>query len=241
VNAAPLPGLTNWNSITVYGFPSIKTLRPLRISDVSYMAGDVYPVDHVPVKRDLPGAPSCAIPSRVDAAAHYRQLLQLGREEFLASAAPAALVRYRREPGDPAASGVTTLSLDEDLPPEYPTEETLPFGKDLPDEVDLEVYPLAKKPGASFPDRITIGRTSNNDIVIADTSISRLHAYLRRHGAEWVVADAGSKNGSWLKGAPLEARKERAVASRAVLRLGDVDLTFYKAADLYAALGGTSS
>src|SRR5512144_2406118 len=92
VNAAPLPGLTNWNSITVYGFPSIKTLRPLRISDVSYMAGDVYPVDHVPVKRDLPVAPSCAIPSRVDAAAHYRQLLQLGREEFLASAAPAALV-----------------------------------------------------------------------------------------------------------------------------------------------------
>src|SRR5256885_44041 len=43
VNAAPLPGLTNWNSTTVYGFPSIKTLRPLRISDVSYMAQDVYP------------------------------------------------------------------------------------------------------------------------------------------------------------------------------------------------------
>src|SRR5881628_2198010 len=42
VNAAPLPGLTNWNSMTVYGFPSISTLRPLRISDVSYMARHVY-------------------------------------------------------------------------------------------------------------------------------------------------------------------------------------------------------
>src|SRR5436305_2966263 len=43
VNAAPFPGLTNWNSTTVYGFPSMRTLRPLRISDVSYMARDVYP------------------------------------------------------------------------------------------------------------------------------------------------------------------------------------------------------
>src|SRR5690242_13920635 len=43
VNAAPLPGLTNWNSTMVYGFPSIKTLRPLRISDVSYMARRLYP------------------------------------------------------------------------------------------------------------------------------------------------------------------------------------------------------
>src|SRR5258706_7868710 len=60
VNAAPLPGFTNWNSMTVYGLPSIKTLRPLRISDVSYMAGDVYPVDDTPVKR-LPVGPGYAM------------------------------------------------------------------------------------------------------------------------------------------------------------------------------------
>ena len=35
VKAAPLPGLTNWNSTTVHGEPSIITLRPLRMSDVS--------------------------------------------------------------------------------------------------------------------------------------------------------------------------------------------------------------
>ena len=50
VNAAPLPGLMNWNSTTVYGFPSISTLRPLRISDVSYMARHVYPAAVGPVK-----------------------------------------------------------------------------------------------------------------------------------------------------------------------------------------------
>src|SRR5687768_4743120 len=163
VNAAPLPGLTNWNSITVYGFPSIKTLRPLRISDVSYMAGSFTPRPLL-----LSNQLVCDIVD-VDAAAHYRQLVQLGREEFLASAAPAALVRYRLEKEDPTSSGVHTLSIDEEI------EETLPAGRDSPPlPTDLEVYPLTKKAGASFPDRITIGRTVNNDIVIADSSVSRL-------------------------------------------------------------------
>lgn len=168
----------------------------------------------------------------MDAAAHYRQLLQLGRDEFLAAAAPAALVRYRKDDEDPASSGVNTLSLDEEL------EETLPHGRVTIDEVDLQIFPLSKKPGASFPDRITIGRTTNNDVVIADSSISRLHAYVRREGAGWLVADAGSKNGSWVRGEALEPRREKSLPSRGLLKLGDVDLTFYTAHDLYAALGG---
>jgi FHA domain len=168
----------------------------------------------------------------VDAAAHYRQLLQLGRDEFLAAAAPAALVRYRTADEDPATSGMTTLSLDEEI------EETLPHGRVGLDELDLQIFPLTKKPGASFPDRITIGRTSNNDLVLVDSSISRLHAYVRRAGTGWVVADAGSKNGSFLRGEPLGARREQPLPSRAILKLGDVEMTFYTATDLYSALGG---
>ncbi len=180
-----------------------------------------------------------------DAAGHYRQLLQLGRDGFLGAAAPAALVRYRKLGEGRGGSGAQTLTLDDDREDsglsraEYVSEETLPFGKDLPDEIELEVYPLTKKPGASFPDRITIGRTANNDVVVADSSITRLHAYVKRVGGDWVVADAGSKNGSWLRGAALVPRKEQPLASRALLRFGDVDVTFYVAADLYAALGGT--
>jgi len=171
----------------------------------------------------------------VDAAAQYRQLLQLGRSDFLAAAAPAALVRYRSEMTDETPwPSAATLSIDEEI------EETLPHGKDwAPGDVEFELYPVAKKPGASFPDRITIGRIGNNDIVIPDPSVSRLHAYVRRDGAQWLVADAGSKNGSWLTGEALDARRERALPSKAILRLGEVDVTFYVASDLYAALGGT--
>ncbi|MDQ3334408.1 MAG: FHA domain-containing protein [Myxococcota bacterium] len=171
----------------------------------------------------------------MDQAAHYRNLAALGRDEFLSSAAPAAFVRFRAIDAkeDPIEQ---TLSMDTGVDE---VDETMPIGKvSLSDVVHMEIYPLVKKAGASFPDRITIGRTSNNDIVVADASISRLHAYVRRDGRQWVVADGGSKNGSWLKGSPLEARRERPLETRVVLRLGDVDLTFYLASDLYAMLGG---
>jgi len=171
----------------------------------------------------------------MDAAAHYRQLVELGRDEFLAAAAPAALVRYRADE-TPEFSGQTTLTLDETV-----DESTLPIGKELPDgHVSVEIYPLAKKPGASFADRITIGRTPNNDIAINDHSVSRLHAYVRLDGKTWVVADAGSKNGSWMRGKALEPRKEQPMASHAVVRIGEVDLTFFTAADLYESLRAMS-
>jgi hypothetical protein len=188
------------------------------------------------------GEPRVCDIDAVDAAAHYRQLLQLGRDEFLAAAAPGALVRYRAEgsstePGGPRA-GSAGFGGPRSTPEEV-MEETLPHGTVDLDAIDLQVFPLAKKPGASFADRITIGRTSNNDVVIADASVSRLHAYVRRDGNAWLIADAGSKNGSWLRGGALEARRERPLPSRALVKLGDVELTFYEALDLYAALGGS--
>jgi hypothetical protein len=173
----------------------------------------------------------------VDATAHYRHLIALGREGFLASSAPAALVRYRGSEGDLDDGGATPM-LDQD---DDTHEETLPHRKDVPEGGGtlVEVYPLTKKPGASFPDRITIGRTANNDIVIVDNSVSRFHAYVRLDDKQWIVADAGSKNGSWLSASSLAARKERKLSSKSILRIGDVDLTFYLAPDLYAALGGS--
>jgi pSer/pThr/pTyr-binding forkhead associated (FHA) protein len=167
----------------------------------------------------------------MDAAAHYRTLIALGRDEFLAAAAPAAFVRFR-EPGS-SSTFDQTMTIDQDS-----IDETLPHGQYSVTDIGIELYPLAKKPGASFPDRITIGRTSNNDICVADHSVSRLHAYVRQHGPGWAVADAGSKNGSWLRGEKLEPRRERPLTSRNVLRIGDVDLTFYTAIDLFSVLGG---
>lgn len=171
----------------------------------------------------------------MDAAGHYRHLIGLGREDFLATAAPAAFVRYPSHTPAGLASADRTLTIDEEA-----LDETMaPPSRFSERELGLEVYPLLKKPGASFADRITIGRTHNNDVVIVDHSVSRLHAYVRQQPTGWVVADAGSKNGSWLDGDTLEPRRERSLPSKILLRLGEVDLTFYVASDLFDALGGS--
>jgi hypothetical protein len=172
----------------------------------------------------------------MDAAAHYRHLLSLGREEFLAAAAPAVLVRLRAPEAGPTATRTKTLTIDAEVLGET-VDARVPHGKFNPGATEMELYPLAKKPGASFRDRITIGRTGNNDVVIEEPSVSRLHAYVRELDG-WVVADAGSKNGSWLGETWLEPRREAPLAPGTVVRFGDVVLTFHRAADLFELLGG---
>src|SRR5690242_5211907 len=175
----------------------------------------------------------------MEASAHYRHLWTLGRDEFLAAAAPAALIRYSALRAGSGSLGMTTQTLDRDLlnEPDEGVDGAGLHGRVTAEPTEMEIYPLAKKPGASFRDRITIGRTSNNDVVIVDHSVSRLHGYVRQTDG-WLYADAGSKNGSWLDDQRLEPRREAPLSTGAVLRLGDVVATFYPAAHLFDLLGG---
>ena len=57
--------------------------------------------------------------------------------------------------------------------------------------------------GSEFPltdDRTTIGRGSDNVLVIPDISVSRQHVIVQREGERWVVVDQGSGNGTRLNG-----------------------------------------
>ena len=49
-------------------------------------------------------------------------------------------------------------------------------------------------------DPIVIGRLSTNDVVLADSNVSRRHAELRRSGETWSLVDLGSTNGSLVNG-----------------------------------------
>jgi len=62
--------------------------------------------------------------------------------------------------------------------------------------------------------RLTIGRSSRNDICLNDPFVSRLHAEIRRDGEFFVLYDSGSANGTYHNGQRIE--------SRAALQLGDV-------------------
>ena len=59
---------------------------------------------------------------------------------------------------------------------------------------------------------ISIGRTAENDVVLADNSISRQHLSIRDKGRAYILQDLGSSNGTLLNGKPVR---------EAVLKPGD--------------------
>jgi hypothetical protein len=52
---------------------------------------------------------------------------------------------------------------------------------------------------ALSPGMITLGRTSKNDLVLDHPQISTFHAFFRDDGG-FTLADAGSRNGTWVAG-----------------------------------------
>lgn len=167
----------------------------------------------------------------------YFQLSLLGREAFVKSVAPAALVRQFPFQG----GGVKVERGQRDNLLNGYSEDTLlarldSSGTGGTSSGEIQIYPLVKKLNAPFADMITVGRTENNDIVLKDITVSRFHAFFRQRGDEWLVCDAGSKNGTTLRGAALAPRKELPVSSNDAVRLGDIATTFYTAHDLFDVL-----
>jgi pSer/pThr/pTyr-binding forkhead associated (FHA) protein len=53
--------------------------------------------------------------------------------------------------------------------------------------------------------RLTIGRHSDNDIVVKDRSASRHHAFFERKAENLIVHDKGSKNGTFVNGKKVQS------------------------------------
>jgi hypothetical protein len=56
-------------------------------------------------------------------------------------------------------------------------------------------------------DPVTIGRLPECDVVLGDTKVSRRHAEVRRDGADVMVVDLGSTNGTKVNGAGVRERR----------------------------------
>ena len=61
--------------------------------------------------------------------------------------------------------------------------------------------PVLALPQADGP--VTLGRSRDCDCVLAEPSVSRRHAELRRDGARWLLRDLGSRNGTRVNGVRL--------------------------------------
>lgn len=93
-----------------------------------------------------------------------------------------------------------------------------------------------RKGSVRDPARITVGRAADNDLVIDDRSVSAHHAHFERQGELLFVIDAGSRNGTCVNLARLEAGQPCAVKDEDVVTFGRVSFQFFTPLPLYYAL-----
>ncbi|MFM2169024.1 MAG: hypothetical protein RIS79_3395 [Verrucomicrobiota bacterium] len=88
-------------------------------------------------------------------------------------------------------------------------------------------------------ERMSIGRAADNQLVIADDSVSSHHGEVAFNGAAWIFSDLGSTNGTKISGERVEALQ---LANGGSFTLGDVECVFFGEEEAAApALHGGSS
>jgi pSer/pThr/pTyr-binding forkhead associated (FHA) protein len=90
----------------------------------------------------------------------------------------------------------------------------------------VQVGPQA---GAEVPIRlpvVSIGRGSQNDIVITDDSVSTMHARLEYRDGAWRITDLDSRNGTYVEGLRLAPEVPTPLAYGSTVRFGGARVHF---------------
>jgi pSer/pThr/pTyr-binding forkhead associated (FHA) protein len=89
-----------------------------------------------------------------------------------------------------------------------------------------------------FYTRLTIGRSSRNDIILPDSTVSKRHAVVGRVKGKTVVKDMDSHNGTFVNG---ERIRKAELSSGDHLKVGRVNLRFFQAGESLAGSGAESA
>ena len=81
--------------------------------------------------------------------------------------------------------------------------------------------------------RFTIGRTSNNDVVIVDYTISKQHAVIIRRQNRFLIVDQGATNGTTLNMTKLEPNTEHLLKGNDLLAFGRLGFVIMKPIKLF--------
>ncbi len=80
---------------------------------------------------------------------------------------------------------------------------------------------------STFAKRVSVGRARNQDVVLRQSSVSKSHAWFEAgENGVLMVADAGSKNGTRVRGELLVARAPVQVEEGDLIEFGTVQATF---------------
>jgi len=164
----------------------------------------------------------------------------LSEEDFAARHGSAFLLHHGNlDPTRRPLSPQATMILGRVLPPEGSVPPPAVFRK--PEGHDalgaLRVYPVRHTGRSPFPRIVTVGRTKNNDIVLADISISKFHAFFKEEGGQFFLADGKSRNGTFVdndRALPTKQGKPTLLRSGFRVKFGAVEFRFIDAKELLA-------
>jgi hypothetical protein len=101
---------------------------------------------------------------------------------------------------------------------------------------NVDVIEVVKAAGNPYPDRISIGRARNCDVVLRDPSVSKLHAHFRVGVPQMELVDIDSQNGTLVNGRKLAPHQPAAVSPGDQLTFGNVVTKLVDANALYDLL-----
>jgi hypothetical protein len=165
---------------------------------------------------------------------------------MLATLIPAALTKTQsafvsEHPGFHLLKPPTTA---EEQPLHYQTLQVteidgLPPEHIIPSANAWQSTPVRKRPGNPYPERISVGRATNCDIVLRFAVVSKLHAHFTlRPDGFMQLSDLGSSNGTWHNGRRLERGQRVLLSPNDHLSFGGVCCELVDAVGLYEKVSG---
>jgi hypothetical protein len=159
---------------------------------------------------------------QLDYLTHGRQrFLVLNPTPVLLLPNPAAAPK----PQNPGSSGFMTRAVGGPTSPAVPSRKPPLVVNDT-----FLVIPVIKGEGHPFPERIGVGRTKGTDIMLGDREVSKYHGYFSVDKERWYFTDAGSSNGTFIKGERLTQMVATPVNDDTEIGLGTLRCVFRTAA-----------
>ncbi len=160
---------------------------------------------------------------------HYKQLAAHQTAAQFALDAPGRFL-LKRPRATPTASSP---------PPDISFKTTFARSQVDPFANDWVLLPVEKRPGNPYPERISIGRATNCDIVLRVPFVSKVQAHLlKQESGSYAVQDSHAANPTCLNWRPLTPHEPHPLNPGDTISFGPMDFEFIDAMKLHGLLRG---
>ena len=165
----------------------------------------------------------------------FRSAASLETEQSFVAKYPRPVLLFNLTPADQTARSFKT-SFTRDMPAR-PVGGTIRITPTMLSKPELRAAMLEKSTRNPYTDRIFVGRTPTNDVVVAHHSVSKSHAFFEcLPGGMWHITDNGSRNGTMVRGEPIPPNQRVSVAGETTIVFGFYPVVLMDPAALYSLL-----